>query len=154
MVRRMATLAALGLGVLVSGGPAAAASTSGAISGEHFIAAGVPSAALGASRSCPPGYTVNDPTAPQAGSFDGTSSFNATAGDTLTIQNLDPIPHSIVSDCSGTSVAFSSGAPVSEGTISVNIPSTLPTGTYTFHCGVHPYMYASLYVYNPNTPGW
>ncbi len=68
----------------------------------------------------------------------------------MTYTNRDVAPHDITSDTPG---QFQS-ATISSGSTPVNGVSSLPPGTYAFHCSIHPFMKGALNVGAgvPSTP--
>ena len=69
-------------------------------------------------------------------------------GDTLTLTNLDPITHDLVSRNLGPGGArvFSSGPAGTGESVGVSGVSSLRPGTYPFFCSLHERMFGNLYV--------
>ena len=66
----------------------------------------------------------------------------ANAGDTVVWVNKDSVPHTSASDGS---ILWDSGAIQPGAKYSHTFKST---GTYAYHCGVHPDMHGTIYVYD------
>lgn len=69
------------------------------------------------------------------------SSLTVKAGDTVTFTNTDSVSHTIVSD-DGTT--FNTGSLAQGQSSSFKAPAK--TGTYAFHCSIHPTMTGTLIV--------
>src|SRR5882757_1605868 len=81
------------------------------------------------------------------------TSVTIAQGERLTLANKDSVQHDITSDAaSGGQPLFSSPLvpPGSEAT--VDGTQYLTTGSYTFHCSVHPFMKATLIVSSAGSP--
>jgi outer membrane protein assembly factor BamB/plastocyanin len=66
-----------------------------------------------------------------------------TKGSSLNYTNLDTVTHNVISD----SGSFSSNTVGLGSTVPVNGVSQLPSGTYAFHCSLHPWMTGTLIVH-------
>jgi polyvinyl alcohol dehydrogenase (cytochrome) len=72
----------------------------------------------------------------------------ASTGESVTVHNADPIPHSLTSDMAsaGGTPLFDSGAVASGQTVDVRGVGALAPGTYQYHCVFHPWMHGVLEV--------
>ncbi|MHB8573499.1 MAG: cupredoxin domain-containing protein [Candidatus Dormibacteria bacterium] len=151
MLAGMAALACLSIP-----GATASASTGGVVVSFHYVNQSPATGGLGtgsvvATRACSDGSTPEGGTAPDGANEAGVaipaiSTFSVNQGDQLGFTNHDPAPHTVTADC----VDPSSGLPLFDtgdftGSVTLDT-SAVPTGTWTFHCNVHPFMFGILKV--------
>lgn len=81
------------------------------------------------------------------------TSVTIAQGERLTLANKDSVQHDITSDAvSGGQPLFSSPLVSPGGEETVDGTQYLTTGSYTFHCSIHPFMKATLIVSSAGTP--